>query len=87
MEEYLANEKRAKIPCIDQEVLAEDGKIGGMSDHIFAISQVRCKQDGHSLEEDTATGFFYKNDEDLYFITIDMSSSIVLMDSARTKLY
>ncbi len=39
-------------------------------DHeVFAVSQVRFKKNGKTLESCSATGFFYEQDDKLYFIT------------------
>ena len=56
-----------KIPSLDYETLATSNW-GGMSDHIFAVSQVKYKKEGNTLCGN-ATGFFYMHKEQLYFIT------------------
>ena len=57
-----------RIPRPDHDVYTASN-YGGISDHIFSVSMIKHIKDGNTIEDSSATGFFFKHNLQLYFIT------------------
>lgn len=63
------NQTIPRLPHPDCEIYTSSSNYAGILDHIFSVSLIKYKKNGNTIEDSSASGFFFKYNKQLYFIT------------------